>query len=233
MESGKVMQRLFFGVDFKILDLCIDEKVKFIKKEIFIALITVFSSLIFSAFAHDMRLKNPVLISSLIGVLVFLSYQFYLSNYNFAITHKNHGFLKWLLSTSYAVGTSYCFIRVLPGLHSLVVLIIVFVVISILFYIPVRFDVNNDSLYVKLYRDTIKMERLFAEQKVNEFLTSEMQRQKTQIDINEKADKLTTDMIAQEIAKTRTRLAKEVLNEWEKEQRDKIKEDVKSYIISK
>ena len=94
MNSMKVIQRLLWGVDFRILNQCVDEKVRFIKYELFILILSALSVYAFMSFANNVRIGNNDVLATIIGLAVFVTYKLYLSNLHTTLTNKNNAFIQ-------------------------------------------------------------------------------------------------------------------------------------------
>lgn len=223
----KTLFEIFFGADLKILSKCHNEKVQFVKIEILIILVSLVSAFL---------LNNVVY-----GIVVFALYRWFLSNLNIAISDKQYGFLKWLLGTCIAlyialfVSTNN--LRALNSLLSLntnrvVEFIVVFVPTLILFYAPIRFKSQSDSLYAKLYKEDLDFRNNQAEDYMREKHDAVLDREDMNREIEELSNEKYVEEISNEIAQTRLRLAKVALAKWEEEQKKKIDSNLEDYIKS-
>ena len=238
MGSTKVIQRLFFGVDFNILNQCIDEKVRYIKYEVLISALTGLFCLSFSMFAQEEQIKHYGLWSALLGILIFATYKIYLSNLHIALTGKKNGMVQWLVATIFALGNAYCFIigafnislwQYISGFQIIMVGMIV-ILSLVLYYLPVRFNEEEDSLYAKMLNTTLQEEAIWAESVITDALKQETRRRQTQSKLNNQVEKLDSDMIAHEIANARVRIAKEILAQWEAKQKENIRNNPEAFI---
>jgi hypothetical protein len=223
----KTLLEIFFCADLKILSKCHKEKVQFAKIEILIFVVSLVSAFL---------LNNVVY-----GIVVFALYKWFLSNLNIAISDKQYGFLKWLLGTCIAlyialfVSTNN--LRALNSLLSLnanrvVEFIVVFVPTVILFYTPIRFKSQSDSLYAKLYKEDLDFRNNQAEDYMREKNDAELDREDMNREIEELSNEKYVEEISNEITQARLRLAKEVLAKWEEEQKKKIESNLEDYIKS-
>ena len=238
MNSMKVIQRLLWGVDFRILNQCVDEKVRFIKYELFILILSALSVYAFMSVANNVRIGNNDVLATIIGLAVFVTYKLYLSNLHTTLTNKNNAFIQWLVATLFALGVAYCCVVGVfnvsidqnMSITDIITTGIVAIVSLVMFYTPVRFNEAMDSQYAKLLKMTLEEEKKWAELAVNNTLQQETQRHHVQSDLNNKAEQLSIDMIAREIANARTRVAKEALAKWEEQQKKLIQSNVENYI---
>ena len=227
-NNRKVIERLFFGVDFKILNQCVDEKIKFIKYEIIILLLTALSTWVaIKFFRYDIW-------GILYGVVVLFSYKMYLSNLYISLVGDSNWFYNWIFSTLLAMSTASMF---LDNRHLLRYMdypssILIIVAVLIIFYLPVRFRKNKDSQYAKLLLATAEAEQESAKQTVCNELSQEAQTIDVQAELNKKVDELYINTLAKEIAQSRIRVAKAALEKWEEQQKELINQDINKYIIS-
>lgn len=238
MDTAKVIQRLFCGVDFNILNQCIDEKVRYIKYEVLISALTGLSCYSFFMFAQNKLINHYGLWTTLLGILIFATYKFYLSNLHITLTDKKNGFVQWLIATIFALGNAYCFITGVFNISlwyylnvSQIIMIGISVILSLVFYyIPVRFNEKEDSQYAKMLKMTLQEEATWAELAIENALKQETLRCKTQSKLNNQVEQLSSDTIAHEIANARIRVAKEILAQWEAKQKEIIKNNPETYI---
>lgn len=223
----KTLLEIFFCADLKILSKCHKEKVQFAKIEILIFVVSLVSAFL---------LNNVVY-----GIVVFALYRWFLSNLNIAISDKQYGFLKWLLGTCIAlyialfVSTNN--LRALNSLlslntNSIVEFIVVFVPSVILFYAPIRFKSQSDSLYAKLYKEDLDFRNNQAEDYMREKHDAVLDREDMNREIEELSNEKYVEEISYEIAQARLRLAKMALAKWEEEQKKKIDSYLEDYIKS-
>lgn len=239
-NAKKVVQRLFWGVDFKLLNQCVDEKVIFVKYELVIIILAVYTGWSYFQFGYHVRTFYVAPIAIILTIFVFLTYKMYLSNMYKKLTSHVNGFGQWLVSTVFAIGTAYFTIEGVLNIDidsristSEIVLSTMTVIVALpLYYLPVRFEKNTDSLYAKLLLKIIEEEKKRAETFVREDLRQETQKYEVQIELNRKADAISSDLIADEIAQTRLRVAKVALEKWEEQQRELINRDIEKYIKS-
>lgn len=238
MDIAKVIQRLFYGVDFNILNQCVDEKVRFIKYEMLILVLTGLSCWSFSVFAREERVHNYGLWTTLLGVMIFATYKLYLSNLHLALTGKKNGFVQWLVATLFALGNAYCFITGVfnislwqsIGVSQIVMAGLVLILSLVFYYLPVRFHERQDGQYAKMLNMTLREEAKWAELAIADTLKQETLRRKMQSELNNQVEQLSSDMVAHEIANARTRVAKEALAKWEAKQKEIIKNNPEIYI---
>lgn len=238
-NTRKVIERLFWGVDFKLLNQCVDEKVRFIKYEVLILIITSISAYSIFSYTKDLRLNTTASTITAI-IVVFFTYKMYLSNLHNKLMGHCNGFLQWLITTLFAIITACGIITSIAniridtsiGTKDVIVMVVTTTLSLILFYIPVRFNADNNSQYAKLLKKTLDEENSWAELAINDELQQKTQRRKAQSELNKKVEKLSTDMIATEIAKARTRVAKAALEKWEAKQKELINQDIEHYIKS-
>ena len=107
--------------------------------------------------------------------------------------------------------------------------IVVILVFFACFY-PVRFSVNKNSLYSKLYNQYVESNQLQAEIKVKKQINELEQNARIQEKINVAVEKEYIKRLSNEIVETRMRIAKLALEKWEKEQKQKIDADIEDYI---
>lgn len=223
----KTLSEIFFCADLKILSKCHKEKVQFAKIEILIFVVSLVSAFL---------LNNVVY-----GIVVFALYKWFLSNLNIAISDKQYGFLKWLLGTCIAlyialfVSTNN--LRALNSLlslntNSIVEFIVVFVPSVILFYAPIRFKSQSDSLYAKLYKEDLDIRNKLAKQYMIEKHEAELDTKKMNQTIETLSNEKYVEEISNEITQARLRLAKVALAKWEEEEMKKLNNNPKVYIKS-
>lgn len=209
----KTLYEIFFGADLNILSKCHKEKVQFVKIEILIIVVSLVSAFL---------LNNVVY-----GIVVFALYRWFLSNLNIAISDKQYGFLKWLLGTCIAL-----YIALFVSTNNLVEFIVVFVPTVMLFYAPIRFKSQSDSLYAKLYKEDLDSRNNQAEDYMREKHDAVLDREDMNREIEELSNEKYVEEISNEIAQARLRLAKMALAKWEEEQKKKIESNLEDYIKS-
>ena len=129
-----------------------------------------------------------------------------------------------LLDSLGIIGLHY--INVYEGITIGVVVIVVFLVV---FY-PVRFEVDKNSLYAKLYNQYIEANQSQAEIKVKKQINELEQNARIQEKINVTVEKEYVKRLSNEIVEARMRIAKLAIEKWEKEQLQKIETNVEDYI---
>lgn len=210
-NKRNIIQRLYWGVDFSILGKCNADLISYILYEIGIIAIALYS---FNS--------NPIF-----GVIVFIVYKLFLSNWHYTITH-NSGISKFILML-FLIGVSL-YLQNYDFLNIYEIDLIKIVLIAIFYFVPIRFSVKSDSLYVKLLQDKLKKEKEWATDAVNKMLDDENRKREAEIEINKLADEITNKRIAEEIATSRVNIAKILIQEWEKEQTQNIKNNINKYI---
>lgn len=211
---------LYWGADIKILNLCRADKVKFIKKEIWISIISLYALIIFAE--SFTRKIAPLCLPS--TLLVFVIYKWFLSNLNLALSPQKNGFLKWLIGT---------FIGILLGCLSIKAMrinmagtdfeaisgIFIFCIVVIICYLPIRFKESKESLYAKMYAMQQEQERLRAEIIVNDNHQAEIEKHKKEIELQHQAHINYVSGITNKITIARLQLASQALKKWEDEQK--------------
>lgn len=239
-NTKKVVQRLFWGVDFKLLNQCVDEKVRFIKYEFIILLLAGYTGWSYMQFGTRIRTSYVAPVAIILAIFVFFTYKMYLSNLHNKLTSHVNGLGQWIVSTLFAIGTAYFTIEGVLNIDidnritiSEIVLSIMTIMVAMgLYYLPVRLKKDSDSLYAKLLLKTVEEEKTCAEVSMVEDLRQETHKHKAQVELNRKADAITSDLIANEIAQARLRVAKAALEKWEEQQRELINRDIDQYIKS-
>ena len=230
-EFIRLFGSIFCGVDLFILNLCNEDKVDFIKKELgvfFVVAITIYA-------------KSLTNYWFLWGIAVLFIYKLFLSNLNIVVRGKKfYVFIKFLLAFVLSglliylildfweyigiIGFSY-----ISTTEAILMSIVVILVFFACFY-PVRFSVNENSLYAKLYNQYVESNQLQAEIKVKKQINELEQNARIQEKINVAVEKEYIKRLSNEIVETRMRIAKLALEKWEKEQKQKIDADIEDYI---
>ena len=230
-EYIRLLGSVFCGADLFILNLCNDDKVNFIKKElgiIFVVAITIYA-------------KSLTNYWFLCGIAVLFIYKLFLSNLNIVVRgKKSYVFIKFLLAFAlsglliYLIIDLWIYIGIL-GLayisiaEAILMSIVVILVFFACFY-PVRFSVNENSLYAKLYNQYVESNQLQAEIKLKKQINELEQNSRIQEKINVAVEKEYIKRLSNEIVEARMRIAKLALEKWEKEQKQKIDADIENYI---
>lgn len=230
-EYIRLLGSVFCGADLFILNLCNEDKVDFIRKElgiIFVVAITIYTK----------HLTNYWFVW---GIAVLLIYKLFLSNLNIVVrAKKSYVFIKFLLAfvlsglLIYLILDFWVYIGIIgfsyiSTTEAILISIVVLLVFFACFY-PVRFRVNENSLYAKLYNQYIESKQLEAEIKVKKQINELEQNARIQEKINVTVEKEYIKRLSNEIVETRMRIAKLALEKWEKEQKQKIETDIEDYI---
>ena len=241
----KMVTTILCGADMSILRLCPEDKIDYIKKEF----------VIFTIVGITIYTTQTTSYWFLYGVSVLLLYKLFLSNLNLiSIGNKSYSFLKRIISSILIIGlifslikekfdilayTIYSFVYIdvedyYDGiLNSMLIILIIICAFAICYY-PVRFKLNKDTLYAKTYKQYLNIERIKAEEKINDKLNKQTQQDEIQKNINkqieQEVEKEYINKLTTEIIDTRMRVAKLALAKWEEEQKKKVNENIDEYI---
>lgn len=230
-EFIRLLSSVFCGADLFILNMCKEDKVDYIKKELgifIVALLTVYVT--YGTY--------------LWGIFILLLYKMFLSNLD--LVSKGDGsysFLKWLISTILSIGLIVAlmergiiidFITVIYSFYSnisrIIISAIIIVCILMFCYFPVRFNMNKGSLYAKLYNEYLVSEQNKVEINLKEKLERQEHAKNIQDIVNKQVESEYIKRISSEIIESQMRVAKFVLEKWEKEQKQKIESNIEDYI---
>lgn len=235
----KTFEDIYWGADLHLLNLCVEEKSRFIRHEIGIILISILFSVVL------IQNRIPRTGSILIGVAIFLLYKMYLSNLNIVAKGETQTGLKFLIGLLLASILTYCaslyfrltFPWVAVETIDCIYIGLIFAVSMILCFSPIRMSSAADTLYGKMLASERKKESAMAEAILS---TNNIQKEETIKNIKESAkikeeilkaaDKEYVATMAHEIAQARIRLAEFALQEWEKEQYKQIEQNIEHYI---
>lgn len=231
----KTLENLWWGADLHILNQCVDEKIKFIRDEVLIWVISILNGVAFDSMGA----------SGFLGWLIaFVIYKWFLSNLYLTL-HKSWGFLKLIISTTIAVSITYGISELfgwnilnsliaddmayIDDISGIIVTGIVFIVSIVLCYSPVRF-LAPDSLYAKLSDLDKKQDELCAETIIKEESLIKTNQTRAKIEILKAAEKEYSSELAHQIAQSRLRVAMAALRQWEVEQIKEIDSNTNVYI---
>lgn len=233
-EFIRLLGSVFCGADLFILNLCNEDKVDFIKKELGIFVVTGLT-ICATLGTHYYLLWS---------ILVLLLYKMFLSNLN--LISKGDGsyaFLKWLISTILAIGIITALIerRVIVfrfyiysfdyyDILNVILNMIIIACVLIFCYYPVRFNMNRASLYAQLYDQYLVSEQNKVEINLKEKLERQEHAKNIQDIVNKQVESEYIKRISSEIIESQMRVAKFVLEKWEKEQKQKIESNIENYI---
>jgi hypothetical protein len=230
-EFMRLLGSIFCGADLFILHMCKEDKVDFIKKELGIFIIA--SMTIYVTYG-----------TYLWGIFVLLLYKMFLSNLNIVSKgDESYSFLKWLISTFLAIGLIVAlmergiiidFVTVIYSFYSnisrIIISGIIIVCILMFCYFPVRFNMSKGTLYAKLYNQYLISEQNRIETNLKEQLEKQEYVKNIQDIVNKQVESEYIKRISGEIIESRMRVAKLVLEKWEKEQKQKIETNIEEYI---
>lgn len=231
-ELIRVFGNVFFGADLFILNLCKEDKIKFIKYELGIIFITIMT------FVYTKYITQYWFVC---GMAVLLIYKLFLSNLNIVSRGENsYVVIKFLFPIIFSVLSAGIIIDLLDsmgiiGFHYVdvyegITIGVVIVVVFFAAFYPVRFEVNKNSLYAKLYNQYIEANQSQAEIKVKKQINELEQNARIQEKINATVEKEYVKRLSNEIVEARMRIAKLAIEKWEKEQLQKIETNVEDYI---
>ena len=220
---------LYWGADLDLLNYCREDRKKFVRIEILIIIISIFSFIVF----------NKVWYATLLSLCIFASYKWFLSNLNFSLSEKQWGFLKFIVSTInaaiiwfYTLGYFNLYKYNIKSNSGIGIILFIGVIIYILCLLPVRFKKNVGSPYAKLYKEQIQKDEQLAKRYVEIVNEAKQQRINDLVEIQRKSYQDYHIAVSSEILTARVRLAKEVLAKWEEEQRKNIDKNLENYIKS-
>ena len=231
-ELIRILSSIFFGADLFILSQCEEDKIKFIKYELGIIFVTIMT------FLYTKYITQYWFVC---GIAVLLIYKLFLSNLNIVSRGENsYVVIKFLFPIIFSVLSAGIIIDLLDslgiiGLHyinvyeGITIGVVVIVVFFVVFY-PVRFEVDKNSLYAKLYNQYIEANQSQAEIKVKKQINELEQNARIQEKINVTVEKEYVKRLSNEIVEARMRIAKLAIEKWEKEQLQKIEINVEDYI---
>ena len=229
IQLKKTFDTLYWGADLSLLRKCLDERVRFIRYEILILILSGITMYITDIVARGYGI--------VIGLLVMFLYKWFLSNLNLAAKGDTYGFLKWLLGTLIALILAFVFCEYELNIHwismSLFDVITVFIILAVLLflsYAPIRFESKKDSLYAKLVAMEQQQEQQQAELQVATKGELKLQAERAKAEIQKKAQKEYIDALSHEISDTRLRVAKAALDKWEQEQKKRVEAHIEEYI---
>ena len=231
-ELIRILSSIFFGADLFILSQCEEDKIKFIKYELGIIFVTIMT------FLYTQYITQYWFVC---GMAVLFIYKLFLSNLNIVSRgEKSYMIIKILFSFIFSILSSGIIIDLLDsvgiiGLHYVnvyegITIGVVIVVVFFATFYPVRFEVNKNSLYAKLYNQYIEANQSQAEFNVKKQINELEQNARIQEKINVAVEKEYIKRLSNEIVETRMRIAKLALEKWEKEQKQKIDTDIENYI---
>lgn len=229
IQLKKTFDTLYWGADLSLLRKCLDERVRFIRYEILILILSGITMYITDIVARGYGI--------VIGLLVMFLYKWFLSNLNLAAKGDTYGFLKWLLGTLIALILAFVFCEYKLNIHwismSLFDVITVFIILAVLLflsYAPIRFESKKNSLYAKLVAMEQQQEQQQAELQVATKGELKLQAERAKAEIQKKAQKEYIDALSHEISDTRLRVAKAALDKWEQEQKKRVEAHIEEYI---
>lgn len=218
---------LYWGADLDLLKYCREDRRKFIRIEILIIIISIFSFIMF----------NHVWYAMLMSLCIFASYKWFLSSLDFSLSEKQWGFLKFVVGTINAAviwlyTLEYFHIHRIKSNSDLGLILFIGLIIYILCLLPIRFKKNVNSQYAKLYKEQIKNDEQLAEKYVKIVNEAKQQRINDLVEIQRKSYQDYYTAVSSEILAARVRLAKIALAKWEEEQKKKIDSDLEDFIKS-
>lgn len=219
---------LYWGADLDLLNYCVEDRRKFIRIEILIIIISIFSFIMFNYVAWY---------STLMSLCIFASYKWFLSSLDFSLSEKQWGFLKFVVGTINAAviwlyTLEYFHIHRIKSNSDLGLILFIGLIIYILCLLPIRFKKNVNSQYAKLYKEQIKNDEQLAERYVKIVNEAKQQRINDLVEIQRKSYQDYYIAVSSEILAARLRLAKDVLAKWEEEQKKKIESNLADYMKS-
>lgn len=241
----RTFEDFYWGADLHLLNLCVEEKSRFIRHEIGIILISILFSVVL------IQNRIPKTGSILVGIAIFLLYKMYLSNLNIVAKGDTQAGLKFLIGLLLACTLTYCagiyfrltfpwvavetmgYVETMDCIYT----VLIFAVSIMLCFFPIRMSSSADTQYGKMLASERKKESAMAEtilsanniKKENIIKTIE-ENAKIKEEILKAADKEYVATMAHEIAQARIRLAEFALQKWEKEQHKQIEQDIEHYI---
>lgn len=235
----KTFEDIYWGADLHLLNLCVEEKSRFIRHEIGIILISILFSVVLT------QNGIPRTGSILVGIAIFLLYKMYLSNLNLVAKGDTQAGLKYLIGLLLACTLTYCagiyFRLTFPWFAietmDCIYIGLIFVSSLILCFFPIQMSSAANTQYGKMLASEREKESAMAEtihsanniQKEDAIKTIK-ENAKTKEEILKAADKEYVTTMAHEIAQARIRLAEFALQRWEDEQHKQIEQDIKHYI---
>lgn len=218
---------LYWGANLDLLKYCREDRRKFIRIEILIIIISIFSFIMF----------NHVWYAMLMSLCIFASYKWFLSSLDFSLSEKQWGFLKFVVGTINAAviwlyTLEYFHIHRIKSNSDLGLILFIGLIIYILCLLPIRFKKNVNSQYAKLYKEQIKNDEQLAEKYVKIVNEAKQQRINDLVEIQRKSYQDYYTAVSSEILAARVRLAKIALAKWEEEQKKKIDSDLEDFIKS-
>ena len=130
IQLKKTFDTLYWGADLSLLRKCLDERVRFIRYEILILILSGITMYITDIVARGYGF--------VIGLLVMFLYKWFLSNLNLVAKGDTYGFLKWLLGTLIALILAFVFCDYELNIHwismSLFDVITVFIILAVLLF---------------------------------------------------------------------------------------------------
>ena len=225
----KTFDTLYWGADLSLLRKCLDERVRFIRYEILILILSGITMYITDIVARGYGF--------VIGLLVMFLYKWFLSNLNLVAKGDTYGFLKWLLGTLIAMILAFVFCDYELNIHwismslfDVITVLVILAVLLFLCYAPIRFESKKDSLYAKLVAMEQQQEQQQAELQVATKGELKLQAERAKAEIQKKAQKEYIDALSHEISDTRLRVAKAALDKWEQEQKKRVEANIEEYI---
>ncbi len=238
----RTFEDLYWGADLHLLNLCVEEKSRFIRHEIGIILMSVLFSVVL--------IQNgiPRTGSTYVGIAIFLLYKMYLSNLNIVAKGDTQAGLKFLIGLLLACTLTYCagiyfrltFPWVAVETMDCIYIVLIFAVSIMLCFSPIRMSSAADTQYGKMLASEREKESALAETilstnniKKEDAIKTIKENAKTKEEILKAADKEYAATMAHEIAQARIRLAEFALQKWEDEQHKQIEQDIEHYIKKK
>lgn len=236
----RTLEDLYWGADLHLLNVCTEEKARFIRYEINIILISVLFGLI-------IQQTQSLGIGMACGLFVFFLYKMFLSNLNMVAGGHTHEYSKFLIGLVLSVVLTLCvgshFRLPFPWDYFMIEIIdcvywgISLIISMILCFIPIRLSSLKDSMYGKMLTSEREKDEGVAKAVMDtnkamyeENVLRHEVSAKAKKEILKAADKEYIATMAHEIAQARIRLAQFALQKWEEEQRKQIKENVDHYI---
>jgi hypothetical protein len=225
----KTFDNFYWGADLKLLKMCSDSLVRFVKYELLIILIAGLVMFVTNNVARGY--------GYFVGIIVFFIYKWFLSNLNLTIRGESYGFLKFLIGIIIALGIAYAFctkvLNISLGNMNIVNIIsvsVVLIITIVICFVPIRFEASRDSLYKNLLNLERQQEQKQAEIRISTKVDLKIQEEKAKAEIQKKAQKEYLEALTHEIANTRLRVAKVALEKWENEQKKRVETNIEEYI---
>lgn len=225
----KTFDNFYWGADLKLLKMCSDSLVRFVKYELLIILIAGLVMFVTNNVARGY--------GYFVGIIVFFIYKWFLSNLNLTIRGESYGFLKFLIGIIIALGIAYAFctkvLNISLGNMNIVNIIsvsVVLIITIVICFVPIRFEASRDSLYKNLLNLERQQEQKQAEIRISTKVDLKLQAEKAKAEIQKKAQKEYLEALTHEIANTRLRVAKVALEKWENEQKKRVETNIEEYI---